>query len=207
MSGQGTIDCPSHTDNEDTANRKSPKAHILINFLHASLSCHDSGPFCNLLPLCLKCSLLVLFSKPENMDSLVFTWPGSKHQETWMFRLASFTDRIEELQTRKVSPLAWDVLVVERKGENHVYRDTPGNDDHDQLSLDWKKGGDLGHFPPLLKMWEIGGRVCHVHDQGSIVGGLCCGCLEHFVPEVSPKSQTMPAVPGNAEPGLLRFVF
>lgn len=69
-----------------------------------------------------------------------------------MFRLASFTDRIEELQTRKVSPLAWDVLVVERKGKNHVYRDTPGNDDHDQLSLDWKKGGDLGHFPPLLKM-------------------------------------------------------
>lgn len=120
MSGQGTIDCPSHTDNEDTANRKSPKAHILINFLHASLSCHDSGPFCNLLPLCLKCSLLVLFSKPENMDSLVFTWPGSKHQETWMFRLASFTDRIEELQTRKVSPLAWDVLVVERKGEYTV---------------------------------------------------------------------------------------
>lgn len=37
--------------------------------------------------------------------------------------------------------------------------------------------------------------------------GLCCGRLEHFVPEVSPKSQTIPAVPGKARPGLLRLAF
>lgn len=34
-----------------------------------------------------------------------------------------------------------------------------------------------------------------------------CGCSRHFVPEVCPKSQTMPAVPGKAWPGLLKSVF
>lgn len=37
--------------------------------------------------------------------------------------------------------------------------------------------------------------------------GPCCGCSEHFVPEVCPKSQTMRAVPGKAWPGLLKSVF
>lgn len=158
-------------------------------------------------PLCLISSLLVLFSKPENIDSLVFTWPGSKHQETWMFHLASFTDRIEELQTRKVSPLARDVLAVERKGENHVY--------HDTVRKRWpwstltgleerRRPGMFSSTPENVSDRRLGVPCARsrLHRVGALLwlfGAFCPGSLS--------KEPNNAAVPGKAEPGLLRFVF
>lgn len=115
-----------------------------------------------------------------------------------MFRLASFTD--SEQNCKQESRLAQAGLAPESTDQNLVLHDAVRKQRPLTTLLEWEGRGGT----PEASLHAYGLSL-GVRARRCVVWGLCRLCLERF-DQVSPKSQTMPAVPGKAGPGLLRFV-
>lgn len=138
---------------------------------------------------------LVLFSKPTNTGFLKLSQDLAK--SVLIGKLGCFLWRLpptENPKTEKTDACICFRCLGDREAKRELCSKILSGKQW-LTNTSWKKEGRAG-FLALV--------YCVILWLGV---GPCCGCSEHFVPEVCPKSQTMRAVPGKAEPGLLKSVF
>lgn len=175
---------------------RSSKAPILIGFLHFSfLTMNLALVSCFLV---LKKQFVTPALQASKHDFLQFSHDlaqNSRKLECFIWRPSLTENRTAN---KRVSLSAGGPSAGEHRPEPRPPRMQSAHNDGSRFLLEWED--QWGPQRSLPRVRSEPGQVRVQRHVWSSAGF----CLEHF-DQVSPKSQTMPAVPGKAGPGLLRI--